>query len=186
MKQKTKTNRKGQVGFDTTKMVMLTLLSVGVLGFLIIIMLGSLTDTTVATTSGSFGPTSQTVTNVAHTARPLTPNGLLDCSATISAVVNSTSGTTIPASNYTLSGCTILYKTGQGNANGFNDTSWIVNYTATYNSFGTINSNISTGTVNFFTNTSTWFSLLAIVVIILIIAIVIFAVNRFGGKETGF
>jgi L-asparagine transporter-like permease len=41
--------------------------------------------------------------------------------------------------------------------------------------------NITGGVSDFFSNTGTWFSLLAIVVIILIIAIVIFAVNRFGG-----
>lgn len=183
--KRTKIGRKGQVGLDTSKMVMFSLMTIGVLGFLLIILLGSLTDTSVATTSGTIGPQSETITSVAHTARPLGFNDRLDCSATIADVRNATSGTAIPASNYTVSGCTILYKTGQGNANGFNNTNWVVNYTGTFNAYGSVNSNISTGTTNFFSNTSTWFSLLAIVVIILIIGIVIFAVNRFGGRETG-
>lgn len=45
--------------------------------------------------------------------------------------------------------------------------------------------NVSTGVSTFFGNTGTWVSLLAVVVIILIIAIVIFAVNRFGGGRGG-
>lgn len=45
--------------------------------------------------------------------------------------------------------------------------------------------NVSTGVSSFFSNTGTWFSLLAITIIILIIAIVIFAVQRFGGTRGG-
>ena len=97
-------NRKGQVGLDTAKSVMLTLLVIGVIGFAIIIALASLNNSN-ATTAGSLER---------------------------------------------------------------NQTTNIFN-------------NITSGTANFFSNTGTWFSLLAIVVIILIIAIVIFAVNRFGG-----
>lgn len=42
--------------------------------------------------------------------------------------------------------------------------------------------NVSSGVDSFFSNSGTWFSLLAIVVIILIISVVIFAVQRFGGS----
>jgi len=103
-----KMNKKGQVGLDTAKSVMLTLLVIGVIAFAIIIALASLNSSN-ATTSGSLER---------------------------------------------------------------NQTTNIFN-------------NITTGTANFFSNTGTWFSLLAVVVIILIIAIVIFAVNRFGGRQGG-
>lgn len=45
--------------------------------------------------------------------------------------------------------------------------------------------NISTGTESLFSNAGTWMSLLAVVVLILIISVVIFAVNRFGGGSKG-
>ena len=45
--------------------------------------------------------------------------------------------------------------------------------------------NISSGVVSFFGNAGTWFSLLAIVIIILVISVVIVAVNRFGGSKSG-
>jgi len=185
-KTKQKNSRKGQMGLDTSKTVMLVLLTVGVLGFLTIILLGNLTDTNVAVTSGTIGAQSETITSVAHASRPLGFNDRLDCTATVSDVRNATGGAFINATNYTVSGCTILYKTGQGNPSGFNNSNWVVNYSGTFNSFGSVNANLTSGTTSFFTNTSTWFSLLAVVVVILIIAIVIFAVNRFGGRETGF
>lgn len=41
--------------------------------------------------------------------------------------------------------------------------------------------NISGGVESLFSNAGTWFSLLAVVILILIISVIIFAVNRFGG-----
>jgi len=43
--------------------------------------------------------------------------------------------------------------------------------------------NVSGGISGFFSNASTWFTLLSVVVIILIIGVVIFAVSRFGGSD---
>jgi len=40
--------------------------------------------------------------------------------------------------------------------------------------------NVSSGVAGFFANTSIWFTLLSVVIIILIIAVVIYAVNRFS------
>lgn len=51
------------------------------------------------------------------------------------------------------------------------------------NQTANILNNVTGGVESFFTNAGTWFALLAIVVIILIVAIVIFAVNRFGGSR---
>jgi hypothetical protein len=42
--------------------------------------------------------------------------------------------------------------------------------------------NVSDGAVDLFANAGTWFSLIAVVVIIMIIAVVIVSVNRFGGE----
>ena len=51
----------------------------------------------------------------------------------------------------------------------------------TANQTGSIISNITTGTTNFFSNIPTIMTLLGVVVLILIITIVIVAVSRFGG-----
>jgi uncharacterized membrane protein len=99
-------DKKGQVGLDTARNVMLALLTIGVIAFAIIVALSSLNNS-----------------------NALSPGSLEQ-----------------------------------------NQTSNVLN-------------NITSGTADFFSNTGTWFSLLAIVVIILIIAIVIFAVNRFGGNR---
>lgn len=101
-------NKKGQVGLDTAKAVMLGLLTMVVIAFAIIIALASLNSSNV-TTAGSLER---------------------------------------------------------------NQTTNIFN-------------NVSTGISGFFSNTGTWFSLLAVTIIILIITIVIFAVQRFGGGSRG-
>ncbi len=44
---------------------------------------------------------------------------------------------------------------------------------------------INGGVTDFFSNTGTWMALLAVVVIVLIISIVIFVTNRFGGSNVG-
>ena len=102
-----KLGKRGQVGFDTAKAVMLTIMVIGVIAFAIIIAMSSLNNSN-ALTAGS-----------------LEANQTTD-----------------------------------------------------------VLQNISAGVSGFFSNTSTWFSLLAVVIIILIISIVIFAVNRFGGGGT--
>jgi len=45
--------------------------------------------------------------------------------------------------------------------------------------------NVTGGVNDFFTNAGTWFSLLSVVIIILIISVVIMAVNRFGSGSAG-
>jgi len=44
--------------------------------------------------------------------------------------------------------------------------------------------NVTEGVNELFGNATTWFSLLAVMIIILIIGLVIFVVNRFGGSQT--
>lgn len=48
-----------------------------------------------------------------------------------------------------------------------------------------LTANVSEGITNFFENAGTFFTLLAVAVIILIISVVIMAVNRFGGASDG-
>ncbi len=100
--------RRGQVGLDTAKAVMLSLLTIAVIAFAIIVALSAL-----------------------------------------------------------------------GNSNALEEGSQEANDT------DNILNNVTGGVSDFFSNTGTWMALLAVVVIILIISIVIFAVNRFGGRTGG-
>ena len=102
LKKIVKMDKRGQVGLDTAKAVMLALMTLGVIAFALIIALNQLNSTSVAT-------------------------------AQTTSIVN----------------------------------------------------NITGGTASFFGNTATWFALLSIVIVILIVSIVIYAVNRFGGGSSG-
>lgn len=187
-KNKTKNiGRKAQMGVDTAKAVVLSVFGLVLLAILGIILMGSLNDTPVATTSGTINPTTETLTTVNELPESFTVTTLRNCAITVSSAMNQTGGNTIPASNYTVSGCTIRFNTGQGNANGYNNTNWVVNYSGTFNSFGSISSNLTTGTASFFSNVNVWFALLSVTIVILIITIVIFAVQRFGARaNSGF
>lgn len=185
MENKQKINRKGQVGLETGRVVMLSVFFLVIVGFVLVILLGNLTRTPVAVNSGILSPQSETITSVAQTLRPFATATLVDCSASVSSVVNATSGTTIPATNFTVTACAISFNAGQGNVQGFNNSNWIVNYTGTFNSFGVVNSNVTGATAGFFSNSTTWFSLLGVVIVILIVTLVIFAVQRFGNRNQG-
>jgi len=179
-------NKRGQVGLDTAKAVMLTLMFVGLLGFLMVLVFQNLSDSSVADgTSGVAYITNETLTSVTETGENFAVFSKPDVSCTIGLVVNSTDGAVITSVNYTQSNCNLAVPTGIGAGGTFNNTDWKVHYSYEYNAYYGIHTNISSGTTDFFSNTGTWFALLAVVVIILIIAIVIFAVNRFGGRQGG-
>jgi len=98
-------------------------------------------------------------------------------SATITTVTNTTSGSLIAAPNYTLSSGGLVTNT--------TPTEWnavTFNYTyVTKGDGGQIIQNGSAGLVSFFSNATTWLTLLSVVIIILIIASVIAIVSRFTG-----
>jgi uncharacterized integral membrane protein len=179
-----KINKKGQVGLDTAKAVMFAIFVIGIMAFALIVIIGNANDTSVAqTSSGVFNVRNETLITVTETGEPfIAADAYPDVAcSTVFGVINATSGTVIPTTNYTQTNCRIAFTTG--NSLGINNSNWNVSYSYTYYLFGTAAGNITGGTVGFFSNTTTWFALLAVVIIILIIAIVIFAVNRFGGNR---
>jgi hypothetical protein len=172
-------NKKGQVGLDTAKAVMLTILIVGVIAFVAILALSNLGNTNAArTSSGVITVVNETLTTVTETGENLVIATRPDVICTLGIIVNQSNTAVIPAANFTQANCNLAHL---GGGQAFNNTNWNVSYTYTYNTFGDVESNITTGTASFFNNSNTWFALLSVVVIILIISIVIFAVNRFGG-----
>jgi len=175
--------KRGQVGLDVAKNVMLVLMIIGVLAFAMIIVLASVNNSDVASTSSGTLQNQETLATVTETGEDLTVSTLPDVACSLLSVTNASSGTTIPASNYTQTNCNLAFTIGD--VLGINNSNWNVTYSYTYNSFDRTSGNVTGGVASFFSNTTTWFSLLAIVVIILIISIVILAVNRFGNRTAG-
>ena len=172
-----KNNKKGVVGLTTGKKVLMIVMVLGIIAFTLLVVLQSISDTSVASTSGSGSTANETLTTVTELGENLSVADLPDVICTIGLVINGT-GTIIPASNFTATNCNLAYSGGNSTTTGFNNSDWDVTYTNTFNRVQIINNNISGGVETFFTNATTWFSLLGIVVLILIIVIVIRAVNR--------
>jgi uncharacterized membrane protein YhdT len=111
---------------------------------------------------------------------------LRNCQLTVTNVINQTGGV-LGSGNYTVSGCEMQYVTNLGTASA-NNTFWNVTGSYTYddNSAWTISTNYSTGVTGFFANVPTYFNLVGVVVLILLIGIVIYAVTKIsGGKVEG-
>ncbi len=171
-------NQRGQVGLDIVQKVFLALLVLAVLAFAIIITMASLGDSSVAkTSSGSFTVSNETLLSVNDTVTtPLSVAGLGDVSCSLIHFINASSDTTIPATNYTFADCAVINLEGP-----FNISDWNATYTYTFNLFGDPQKNVTGGTAEFFSNATTWLTLLSVVVIILIISIVLLAVRGFAG-----
>ncbi len=184
-------SKRAILGLNTTTQFIVTLLVLSVTAFAVIIALSALGDTEVAKIQIA-NPVVFTneVTQAMNVTNPYQLSGTLgltNCVASFNLATNNSDGEVITSGNYTTSGCTITAVADPGS---FNNTLWNVTGNYVYDSnaqINTITGNVSVGVASFFGNATTWFSLLAIVVILLIIAIVIITVRRFevGGSQIG-
>jgi hypothetical protein len=184
MQKITQKKYKGQLGLDTVKAVILSLLIITVIAVATFFILYSLLPTAESLAADKAG------VNVVNESVVLTPTGngielaknvgVRNCKATVSAVVNATDGDTIPVAKYVVTGCFIKAAGTGAGSYAFNATK--VTYTYSYDDPYTNNlvQNISYGAESFFTQVPTFFVLLGVVVLILIIAVVIVAVTRFS------
>ena len=175
--------KKGQLGLDTVKSVMIAFLVISVIGVTIILAvssLGDVSDDIDQTTVTLAGGDDQTESAVTETGAYLTgaSASLRNCAGSLTAVTNVT-GSTITSGNYSLSGCLVIYE-GTGE---FNNTVWNVTGSYTYSNDNVegITTNLSGAVTSFFSDTGTIFAILIVVVIILAIAIIIGVVSRFQG-----
>jgi len=173
-------DKRGVAGLDTAKAFMLLLFVVAIIGFIMIIAITELNDVGVAKTSGNV--------NVVNESGYINSTGYVFDGAsapdvsfdqTSLVVRNASSGQVVESGNYTVASGTTLV-----NATAVTYPNVNIDYSYTYNQFASVEGNVSDGVTNFFGDATTWLALLSVVVIILIISIVIFAVNRFGGNET--
>ena len=186
-------NRKGILGLDTSTKFILALLILGVIGFISVLALNNLSDIDIGgnietVTIGTFKNNSVNITSLGAvpaniTGLPLTLSlSLTNIVVTANNTINNLTST-VDLANFTIN------STGgftNASANPYFDR--LVNITGllSYTIPGDareLNANVTRGIDELFTNSTTWFSLIAIVIIILIIAVVIIAVKGFGGEK---
>ncbi len=172
-------DKRGVMGLSTAQAFIVGLLALVIMGVLSIIVLNALRDSTVLTvTTTVLNESGGFINNTGYT---LDDTGVLGfTSPSITSIVNTTDGILIEAGNYTLSSTGVLTNlTAQ---------TWVsvsVNYAYnTQGDGGLITNSTTAGLVTFFTNVSTWLTLLSVVIIILIIGAVIVVVNKFSGGTT--
>ena len=179
-------NKKGVIGLDTTKAVLVGVLILAVLTIALLLVLSNLKDTAeFAETKQTYKFVNETVATVDEVYTDLSYQWRRNCAISSVTARNASGGELIAAANYTVSGCRI--KTN-GATDPQNGTDWKISGIYSYNSqfANDLSGNVSTAPTNFFKQAPTVFTLLGIVLIILVIAIVIGAVAKFGmGVSTG-
>jgi len=178
-------DRKGVLGLDTVKVVMITFLVLAVIGVALVLSLTNIRDVaeTIDLVRGTIN--NETLTTVTETGEDFDKNSERVCSASGLSVTNASDAWLIASGNYTQTGCNLAVSSTVDL--GLNNTNWNVTYTYVHASSRAYNiqTNVSTGTSSFFTNTTTIFTILFVVVIILAIAIIIAVVSGFGREGRG-
>ncbi len=184
-----KLGKKGELGLDLTKLVMISLLVLAIIAVAAFIVLTSMRDSfEAAETLKTASVYNESITLAVATPAALTYSDATHRNAvcSIMTVLNSTSASgvyeVIPSTNYTLSkdDCRI---TGVSANDYWEGVDINITYTASWNDPEAyqIVANISYGSTRFFANAPVFFVLLGVIVLILLIAIVIRAVGGFEG-----
>ncbi len=191
-------NKKGSGTLDMATKVFGAILVLGVIGFVFVIIFGNLADTSddALPTLPSQTILNETIDSVDELGEALSVINNYNVACTILVIQNETGNATdggpiISSANYTASGtggCHVAYSAPGVNAI-INNSDWNVTYSWTYKDSAAqdITQNLTAGASSFFSNASTWLTLLSVVIIIAIVALVIAKVKgkgaRMGGSE---
>ena len=178
-------DRRGVLGLETVKVVMITFLVLAVLGVAIVLTLTNISDVAEKIDLVTGNVYNETLTTVAEIGELFAYGTEVGCTAVLGDVTNATDGVVIEAANYTHTRCSINFS---GESSSYmNNTDWNVTYSYSYSHsrVRALQENVTTGTTGFFENTDTIFAILVVVVIILAIAIIIAVVSGFGGSALG-
>lgn len=180
-------NKRGVLGLDTATAFVIAIMILAIMTFVSIIVVGSLNDSSAAAQTVTGTVVNESFTLLNQTANSSATLLALDGTVTLSNVLLvNTTGSFIQAPNYTVVGRNVLGATDAGDFIG-----QVVNISADFSNtnsqFKDISRNVTAGYAELFTNATTWFSLLGVVILILIIGLVIIAVRRFdqGANSTG-
>lgn len=170
-----KLNKKGVFGLTAVQAFFATVLSIALLAYIIVVIMGTLQDASLLNSA------TNTVTN--ETIAPTTAGTALaansndGCSATITQVLNGSFGKVIAAGNYSVTGCTLKNLTSDY-IWAETTTQWNVSYTYTYNTVHQkgltgILTNTSSGVTGFFKSVDPVYAILAVLVIILVLVVLV-------------
>lgn len=185
--------KKGVLGLDTVKLVILTLLILAIFVIVLLVILSPLQTTVESIDITNFATTTNetltTVTEAGESLNVTSTDIFRNPVCAINKCLNHTQGgynVTVTPGNYSVTACVLSF-IGTA-ASGFNNSNWKCSYNFTYAKPYTrdLVANISSGGTTFFTYVPTFFMLLAVVVMILIIAIVVTVLSRFREGETSF
>ena len=173
-------NKKGQLGIDTAKAFLIGLMSLIIIGVVVIIVMVSLADTSLGTSTYTI--TNESIAFLNGTGVTLATSGWAGfANPVITELLNASSEASFGTGNGTISALGVITNATAS----MWDEAVLVSYTYDGdNEVGSVSSNATSGLSTFFTSTATWLSLLGIVILILIISVVIATVNRFGGSKT--
>lgn len=179
-------NKKGVLGLETVKVVIITMLTLAVLViamFVVLLPLRTAVENIDTQTSSVINDSTQSV--VTEVPAKLSVWYYRNPSCTVTQCVNASNGKVISSPNYTANtDCTITYISADLE---YNRSIWKCNVNVVYDNNGTnqIVDTMINSPIKFFNQTPTFFILLGIVVLILIISVVIVAVTRFQSPELG-
>jgi len=185
-----KKDKKGVLGMNTAQQFIVGILTLVILSVMALVIFAAL-RTSIPSETQTISFTNLSSVKVMNYTTELTlgtwitgGDGFVDCSLTLTEVTNRTgTKSTLISTNYTIDGCTITIPVGLNASH--NNSIW--NLTGSYShdvgskraAVGIID-NTSSGLSQLFGNAITWFVLLGLVIIILIIGVVIGVVRGFG------
>lgn len=176
-------DKRGVFGLNSVQQFFLILLTIALLAYVIIVVMGTLYDSAVIAHSGLTATVvneSGWINGSTYTLATTTVVGF--ASPSITSITNTSNFVVIPASNYTLSAAGVLTNT----SNIVHDAVKIT-YTYSYDSnfrinSNTILSNTSGGIASFFVSINPVYAILAVLIIILILVVLVRVVS--GGNTT--
>jgi len=190
-------DKKGVFGLTAVQMFFATVLGIALLAFVIVIIMGSISDTTILSQSSADVINESVATVLNSTASSVATSTTKGFGGmVVSAVHNGTGGDLIPTTNYTVgtSGTIIstdILCTGVNGAVSpyYCGWTWLVSYDYNYdsdyqNNLDYVVGNTSTGVTGFFSNISPVYAILAILVIILVLVVLVRVVQS-PSKEQG-
>lgn len=176
--------RKAQIGFEVVKGVFIIVLVILVIAITILLTGSTMRDVADDIDTLSVNVVNITTISVVNETGSAVDGttGLRNCGLTITSITNQSSGTAEDIANADTDGCVVLC---DGCTN--NNSLWNITGSYTYSSerSTSIVNNVSDAETSFFGNMGTIFSILAVVVIILAIAVAIKVVGGFSGRGGG-
>jgi len=182
---KLKKNKRGVFGLTSVQSFFAIILGVALLGYVIVVIMGTLQTTSILTLTESVSVVNESayINGSGYFLKAISQPGFINPAIT-EIFNNSNSSLPVPSSNYTLDSNGLIQNTSDSIWN------WI-NISYTYSKFTTngvntngVLSNTSSGITNFFTNISPVYAILAILVIILILVVLVRVVSGTGAGSS--